>query len=339
MKTTKQESERYRLYDLKGHEVSLVDRGAVGVEFLIIKNERKGGKTMLTNEQLKAIDKVLKAELSEDVAAKIAEAIAKAELDEDGKNAVMGAMRLLAPYSEQLGGEVLAALAAAAGIEMLEAKAEGEDMTDEEKAKKLEDEEKAKAEAAAAAPFNKAYAEVKKAALEAAGDKSEAVAEVFKAAEHTPVEVAIQKDADDPKYAAILKRAEDTEAKLEKERSLRIKKEFEEKAGEYKHIAKKEDDLSNVLREASEKLDEQTFKKLETILKAADAQLTESQLLKEAGSDKIVTTTVEGKVAKLAAKKMESNPNLTKAQAIAKVYDEDATLYEAYEKESKERNV
>lgn len=102
---------------------------------------------------------------------------------------------------------------------------------------------------------------------------------------------------------------------------------FVAKAAEFDHLSASADELGDVLHEVADKVDEETFKSLDRILKAANAAAAE--LFVERGRAGTVTFGGAGPEAQLHAIAVElrkADPTLSEAQAIAKAADANPDL-------------
>lgn len=133
------------------------------------------------------------------------------------------------------------------------------------------------------------------------------------------------------------KRVEQVEKELKAERDARVTKEFQEKAGEFKHLGIAKEELAVVLKDVSQNAPK-AFEKLEPILKALDGKIAKSGILGEIGSSapaggngaapEAGQTDAEAKIEQIAKGLVEkSEGKLTKAQAIAKAWDQNKNLY------------
>jgi hypothetical protein len=94
----------------------------------------------------------------------------------------------------------------------------------------------------------------------------------------------------------LVRKNADLEEQLKEERDIRKSREFKEKASTFKHLGVKTDELSTVLKSLAE-VDEDTAEKVESILKAADKQVSEGNLYGEIGSRLSSNGTGEGDAA------------------------------------------
>lgn len=120
-------------------------------------------------------------------------------------------------------------------------------------------------------------------------------------------------------------------AKAERER--RETAEFIAKAEELEHIPLAAGEFGPVLKEISELVPAETFEKLETVLKGANAALEQSDLFRELGAGGTGGSDAETRIEKAAEQLRESDPDLTKEQAIAKALEQNPDLYVAYRRE------
>lgn len=300
--------------------LSFVPKGANHKKFFLLKSN--GGNNMyeLDKDTISKLEKIFKAEFSAEEKAALVE-IEKSGLDKESMNAVKGALRLLSSVKKEIKEEVMKEAMAKAGFG-----SEKPEEIDEKEAKKKKEAELAKLKKEIESGMK---VETSKSIMKHVPEDSKEVFEkVLKAAGLETVVV-----VDDPKYAAILKKQEETEALLKEERDMRITKEFKEKAEGYTHIAKSDDEFGEVLKDASENMSKENFEKLETTLKAADEQIEKGGLFNENGSDLPGGSDTMSKIEKAAAEIRKEYPELTKAQSILKATDANPELAVEYKKE------
>lgn len=124
------------------------------------------------------------------------------------------------------------------------------------------------------------------------------------------------------KQQADLKRVEEV---AKAERDARLEREFISKAESMPMLNTDKTALGGLLRRISDALSDEDAAEVEKILKAANAQITESNIFKSfgvGGADTTVSANVEAKAEEI----RKANPDLTKEQAIAKAYEEDPAL-------------
>jgi hypothetical protein len=115
------------------------------------------------------------------------------------------------------------------------------------------------------------------------------------------------------------------------ERNERLKATFIAKADAYKALPVKKDEFGPVLQAASEKLSKEEFEALDTVLKAADEQIAESDLFKEQGRTHGAAETGALAEAKQKAEELKkADPKLSDAEALKKAMDSDPALQERY---------
>jgi len=159
-----------------------------------------------------------------------------------------------------------------------------------------------------------------------------AVEAVIKATEDEKAE--LRKEADEQAT-----KAENAEKIAKEERDVRETRDYIAKSQGYVNLAKSDDEFGPVLKsianaERDGALPEGTAAKLDEVLKAADEQVKAGDLFKEAGRNGHGgATDSEGKAKAAAAEIKKADPKLTDAQAIAKAYADDPTLYDEYQKE------
>lgn len=71
---------------------------------------------------------------------------------------------------------------------------------------------------------------------------------------------------------------------VKSEKDQRVLRDFQERVRSFKHLGAKSDELAAVMKSMSEKLDPKEFEKIESVLKAADAQLEEGAIFGELGT-------------------------------------------------------
>lgn len=156
---------------------------------------------------------------------------------------------------------------------------------------------------------------------------------------------AVIKATEDEK-AELIKKAEEQATKAEnaeriakEERDVRETRDYIAKSAGYENLAKADDEFGPVLKsianaERDGALPEGTAAKLDEVLKAADEQVKAGDLFKEAGRNGHGgNSDAEGKAKAAAAEIKKADPKLTDAQAIAKAYEADPSLYDEYQKE------
>jgi len=156
--------------------------------------------------------------------------------------------------------------------------------------------------------------------------------------EARPFYESVLKSHDDAveKAEALEKRVEKAEADAVSAKDKLANNEFVQKAEtEYKHLGSAED-LAPILKEASEKLEAETFEKLEGVLKAANGRIEKGGLFKEFGSrgetDESAGDAMS-QIEKMAAELVEkSTETLTAEQAFTKAVatPKGAALYAQY---------
>ena len=152
--------------------------------------------------------------------------------------------------------------------------------------------------------------------------------------------------ANDAEKAELIAKAEEQATKAEnaekiakEERDVRETRDYIAKSAGYENIAKADDEFGPVLKsianaERDGALPEGTAAKLDEVLKAADEQVKAGDLFKEAGrAGHGGASDSEGKAKAAAAEIKKADPKLTDAQAIAKAYEADPSLYDEYQKE------
>ena len=285
-------------------ELSLVNKGA---------NEKKRFPVFKAKESSMETQEVLKAvlETKVDREDELAEVITKAGVSEGASTAVLGALRLLSAYKEELPADVLKSLQEVAGMPPVEI-TKGENMSEYK------------------------YPE----ATDAEG--------VEKWVEGIPAEVLskIQKSADKPvekklelppEAQAIFKAQQDELEKVRKdlkaEKDLREIAEWTTKAKAHlSHFpGKSVEEMGTMLKALHDANPELANEQFES-MKAASAAIKEGLVLKSAGSVGLTAgATAMDKIEKLAEGLVQkSEKPLTKQQAITKVLDQNPELYAQY---------
>lgn len=138
---------------------------------------------------------------------------------------------------------------------------------------------------------------------------------------------------------ALAERVEKAEAataeadKLAKaERDARVTREFVTKAEAYKALVIKAEEFGPVLKSVAEKLTKEEAEAIDTVLKAADAQISASELFKEQGAGGRVPAadSALAEVQRKAEELKKSDPTLSDAKALEKAMDSDRELQRRY---------
>jgi hypothetical protein len=200
-------------------------------------------------------------------------------------------------------------------------------------------------EAAALAKAEKDTTDAQAALAKSETEKAELTARVEtleKAAKPEPSTEEIDKADLPPAVVARLEKAETEAQELRKsaeeatslakaERDIRVTREFVAKAEKFTSLTVDPAVFGPVLKSASEKLTADESAELDRVLKAADEQLRQSGLLKEAGvSGDAKATGPEGELAQKAEELRKADPSLTDARARIKVMEGDKRLQQAY---------
>lgn len=254
------------LSEIEVGEVSLVDKAANKRKFLIMKSQNgditMGNELVLKCEEgmedvLKAVAKVdqnhasiLKAILADNTDVKTA--IEKA--DDSIKPAMIMAVNALATVKKELGTAALEMIAKALDIELPKVEVAKEEETDETKAAIQKAAPSVVFKEDGSPDFDTVGAEIRP-MLEMLWKQNETSAKQTQALELT----------------------------LKSERDERLDKEFISKAAAFKHLTSDSAVLGPILKAASENLDENQFKELDRILKAADKGM--ASVFKEFGSE------------------------------------------------------
>lgn len=136
----------------------------------------------------------------------------------------------------------------------------------------------------------------------------------------------------DPAVAEILKaqkvQIEQAQTMAKAERDARLETVFLAKADSLPMISDNRQDLARILRAVSDKLDASDAAEVEKILKAANAQIATGNTFAEFGTPG-AETTISKSVEAQAEALRKSDPNLTREQALDKVYQSNPDLYYA----------
>lgn len=303
-----------RLSNLKAVEVSIVPRGANKQNFLVVKEDvgmpdifkvlkDAGFDGTLSDKVLKNLEPMMK------------------ELSDKGKNAVQAALKILAAVQDEVPAETMKALMALAGV--------GNEP----------------------APPPPAVPAVTDKADPGAGDvhtdkpdemlpvkKEDGSWDFSKIPENVRSVIQTiwkEKDESATKLAKVQKELDDA-------RDARVTKEFQEKAGTFKALGVKTEDLASVMKEVSEKAPN-AFKALEPMLKSFEEKIAKGGLFTETGSSgagaavaKAGQTEAEAKIdaiAKGIVEKSADGKKLSHTQAVAKAWQDNPALYNAHEAE------
>lgn len=128
-----------------------------------------------------------------------------------------------------------------------------------------------------------------------------------------------------------------TEAIANQERESRLTREFLAKAEAYAHVpGLSKEELAGLLRTVTE-ANPEAAEKLETVLRSTDASLAKSELFRERGSSMSSPggTGALAQMEALAQGIANSEPTITKAQAMARVQREHPDLYQQYRNEQR----
>lgn len=306
------------LTNVKTAKVSLVKRGANKRQFAIFKSE----KTMpddntIPMEEMEEIFKAI-VETEAEGEEKLEDIFKQEKLSPKAMNAVKGALRLLGAYKEEVGGDLMKKLAAAAGYGYAAPKKQEPKKEPEKKQKKKDEEHKY--------PMAKA--------LDGLPDElREQLEPVFKA----------QQDLYDEEIAKAEKHAEDADKRTE-EVAKALKTERDQRQTQ-EWIAKSEDELSHFPGKSSEELGKM-LKALHDVnpemataqfesMKAASDAIKESDLLKTAGTGTAPGGSAYQKIQEMVkAKIAKSGDTMTPEQAEVEIMKEDPVLYEKYLEEN-----
>lgn len=285
-----------KLTNLEAVEVSLVPRGANLKKFLIFKSE-EGFRTM--EEILKSI---LEIELENEN--DVDEVLKAAKMSEKATGAAKAALKILSAYKDELPSDIINMLASLSGYGY------AAPQKSKDKYGYKMDKEK-----------DKGYKMPCK--KEDGSLDLEAVPE-----EVRPLVESLWKEHE----TAIAKAAE-LEETLRLEKEEKSKKEFISKALEFDSLNVKAEELGLVLKSISEKAPE-GFEKIMTILKSANEAIKQGGLFKEVGTNGTNSeNTAWGKIESMAKTMVQKDVNMTQAQAIAKVLNQNPELYNEYLKE------
>ncbi len=294
------------LSDLWPDEISVVPRG--GNQKKIFLKKVNGGNNMTNEELILLKEKIDNAKDMKEVA----EAIEKAELSDDDKKTIKGAMKLLSSVQD-VPKSLMQQLSAMAGYGYPEPEKKQGDKEDKEKMKK---------------ELNELVKEVSALVKEDSFDKFN---ELLESNKLDKVEKATKED--NPEVVKLMKERKEQEERILKMEKQILRKEYEEKAKEFKNLNIKKEQFTDILMkvEIGEKLSDDERKGFSEMLKAADKQLDENNtLLKELGNDNNEPSDAEVKLEKEADKLMKANTKLSKEAAIVEVLESNPKLYDEY---------
>jgi len=163
---------------------------------------------------------------------------------------------------------------------------------------------------------------------------AEMVDELEKVAQWVEEDEDIMKAAD-PAIVEIVKaaeeRAEAAELIAKAERDFRLEREFIAKAGELDNLSVDPEAFGRVLKSAADTLDSEIFSAIAAVLQSANEMVGQGGLFEEVGkSTSFDNDEPMAQIEKAAARLIDADPEMTKAQAIAKAVDIDPTLYNSY---------
>ncbi len=158
-------------------------------------------------------------------------------------------------------------------------------------------------------------------------------------------------DETKPFFTALLAKADETASELEKTKEQLAKsheetgelseklrtKEFIEKADKEYGKVGPTDEVAEILKAASEHFDEETFGKLETLLKAANAKIESGDLFAELGRTALGESAPDSAYAeavKKADEMVEKSGDLSRDAAMGKVWMDNPDLYARYMSET-----
>ena len=128
--------------------------------------------------------------------------------------------------------------------------------------------------------------------------------------------------------------AEEATAIAKAEREKRLNREFFEKADSLPHISGDTDDLAELLKSVSALVPEETFGKIEEILRAANEQIETGELFKTAGVEgEVEGDDAYGKLVKIAKRYQEGDADLSYEAAFVKAVENNPDLYDDYARE------
>ena len=305
------------LTDLTTNEVSLVKRGAVNRRFAVKKEA--------------TVDQILKAVLEQpaDGEDAVRAALEKSDVSPQGRDAVLGAVRILSAFRDVIPAEIAKAAPKMAGYANDEAHdyAEGGGKGKFPAKKKMkkdmadgdgdEDEDEEDEEEHKFPPSKKKKATYKSADLPA---DARAHLEAIEKAQQEAVEKAAQ-----------------LERELQAERDVRLNKEFVEKAQRDFGTLGPAKDIGPVLK-SLHAVDGDLATKVERLLKQATERVKTAALFAERGRDGSAQgdeDTAWGQIQKRASELVSKSAdgNMSHAQAVALVMQRDPELYERYKSE------
>lgn len=303
------------LTDLDTLEVSLLrqKRGAQGARFAIEKSE----------EEVEEMEEILKAvlELELDNEDEIKKVFKKADISAKGQGALIGAVRLLNSFKDELPKDAMSVIAKLSGLDLPVTK-EVHVETPEEKKKREEEEAKmAKAkhkDKKYPFPFKK-----EDGTLDLSGVPEEM----------RPGFEILWKQNDDlvKKNEALSAKSDETAKILKEERDQRLEKEWIAKAeNDFPFIPGSSEDNGKMLKSLSDS-DPDAAKAIVAKFEALNEQIASSALFQEHGSGRADgSSTAMQRIEKAAEELQKSDPKLSKSQAIVQITKASPDLTAAY---------
>lgn len=142
----------------------------------------------------------------------------------------------------------------------------------------------------------------------------------------------------DPSVLEYIRKAEARAAEAENiakaEREMRLKREYLEKSNSLPYVGEERSDLAELLRAIADQVDGNTVTKLEQVLKAANEQIAQSELFKEAGMAGAGTTGDAYRQLESIAAHIAKENGITAEAAFTKALEQRPDLYERYLTES-----
>lgn len=144
-------------------------------------------------------------------------------------------------------------------------------------------------------------------------------------------------------FQSIAKSMNTQAAELEKqrdeltaERSVRLRKAFEEQAASDYSLVDGAEPLGAFLHKASTQMDAETFEQLQKLLGAVQEKISKGDIFSEAGSQvpgSIGADSALGKLNAISKDLQTKNPDMSDAQAFTKAMDQNPELYQEYKAE------
>lgn len=136
------------------------------------------------------------------------------------------------------------------------------------------------------------------------------------------------------------KRAREAEEIAKQERERRLNAEYVQKAKSFEHLPGwQPEEFGPILRKIHEAVGDETYAKLEQVLRGADEAIAKGQLFAELGKGESDDGDVAARIEAAAKELQKNNPALTHAAAVAKVLEQNPELARAYYQDRRQRQL